>query len=82
MVMFLFKVIGLGFMNDSACIYMCCNIERNIMKKKSGGPEKNQYGSPGFGIHGKSLCICFVFLTVVYFLLFLRISLQVIFVHG
>jgi len=29
-------------MDTSACIYMYCNIERNIMK--------NQSGSPGFGI--------------------------------
>ena len=33
-----------------ACINMYCNIERNIMKI--------QAGSPGFGIQGKSLCIC------------------------
>ena len=33
-----------------ACINMYCNIEKNIMK--------NQIGSPGFGIQGKSLCIC------------------------
>ena len=32
-----------------ACINMYYNIERNIMK--------NQAGSPGFGIQGKSLCI-------------------------
>ena len=33
---------GLGFMNDSTCIYMYCNIERNIMK--------NQSGSSSFGV--------------------------------
>ena len=27
------KVNGLGFMDASVCIYMYCNIERNIMKK-------------------------------------------------
>ena len=32
-----------------ACINMYYNIERNI--------RKNQVGSPGFGIQGKSLCI-------------------------
>ena len=37
-------------LDSSACINMYCNIERNIMK--------NQAGSPGFGIEGKSLCIC------------------------
>jgi len=33
-------------MNSSACIYMYCDIERNIKKK-------NQSSSPGFGIQGK-----------------------------
>jgi len=50
-------------MDASACIYMYCNIERNIMK--------NQSGSPSFGIQGKiSLYICFIFyaLSIVYFL--------------
>jgi len=37
-------------LDASTCINMYCNIERNIMK--------NQAGSPGFGIQGKSLCIC------------------------
>ena len=37
-------------LDTSACINMYYNIERKIMK--------NQAGSPGFGIQGKSLCIC------------------------
>ena len=37
-------------LDASAYINMYYNIERNIMK--------NQAGSPGFGIQGKSLCIC------------------------
>ena len=37
-------------LDASACINMYFNIERNIMK--------NQAGSPGFGIQGKSVCIC------------------------
>ena len=37
-------------LDASTCINMYCNIERNIMK--------NQADSPGFGIQGKSLCIC------------------------
>ena len=37
-------------LDASACINMYCNIERNIMK--------NQVGSLGLGIQGKSLCIC------------------------
>ena len=37
-------------LDASAFINMYCNIERNIMK--------NKVGSPGFGIQGKSLCIC------------------------
>jgi len=50
-------------MDASPCIYMYCNIERNIMK--------NQSGSPGFGIQGKnSVYICFMFyaLAIVYYL--------------
>jgi len=39
-------------LDASACIYMYCNIERNIIIMK------NQVGSPGFGIQGKSLCVC------------------------
>ena len=39
-------------LDASACVYMYCNIERNIMK--------NQAGSPNFGIQGKSLCIFFL----------------------
>jgi len=56
-------------MDASTCIYMYCDIERNIMK--------NQYGSPGLGIQVKiSVYIYFMFyaLTIVYFLL-LRIRL-------
>jgi len=48
-------------LDASACINMYCNIERNIMK--------NQAGSPGFGIQGKSLCIC-VLLSYCLFYLF------------
>jgi len=49
--MVLCMVFAQGFARDGfwsmvldalACIYMYCNIERNIMK--------NQFGSPGFGI--------------------------------
>ena len=42
-------------MNAKACIYMCCNTKRNIMK--------NQVGSPDLGSRGKSLWIfvlCFM----------------------
>ena len=40
-------------LDASACINMCCNIERNIMK--------NQAGSPGFGIQWEiSVYTCFV----------------------
>ena len=63
-------------MDASACIYMYCNIERNIMK--------NQSSSPSFGIKEKIyVYIYFMFyaLTIVYILL-LRIRLQVIFVQG
>ena len=52
-----FSIHGIGrdgfrsmVLDASACIHMYCNIERNIMK--------NQAGSPGSGIQGKSLCIC------------------------
>jgi len=41
---------------------------------------KNQASRPDFGIQGKSLCICFVFLAIVYFL-FLRSRLQGIYVQ-
>ena len=61
-------------MNASACIYMCCNTKRNIMK--------NQAGSPDLGSRGKiSVYIFFMFyaLAIVYFM-FLRIRLQIIFV--
>jgi len=63
-------------MDTSTCIYMYCNIERNIMK--------NQSGSPGFGIQGKiSVYICFMWyaLAIVYFLCF-RIRMQVISIWG
>ena len=65
-IMFYSRVNGFGFMNSSTCIYMYSNIERNIIKNKSG--------SLGFGIQGKiSVYICFMFssLTSVYFM-FLR----------
>ena len=41
-IMFYSRVNGLGFMDALACIYMYCNIERNIMK--------NQACSLNFGI--------------------------------
>jgi len=62
-------------LDASACIYMYCNIERNIMK--------NKFGSPGFGIEGKIFVyICFMChaLAILYFLFF-RIRMQVIFVR-
>jgi len=44
-------------MDASACIYMYCNIESNIMKKQSS--------SRSFGIQGKiSLYICFMFYSL------------------
>ena len=50
-------------LDDSACINMYCNIERNIMK--------NQAGSPGFGIQGKiSVYMCFMRSALVLFILF------------
>ncbi len=39
-------------------VYVYCNIERIIMK--------NQFGSPGFGIQGRSLCIFVLTLVIVY----------------
>ena len=42
-------------MYASACIYMCCNTKRNIMK--------NQAGRPDLGSREKSLCLsvlCFM----------------------
>jgi len=60
MVMLEYRVNGLGFMDASTCIYMYCNIERNIMK--------NQFGSPGFGIQGKYLCIYFLFFAMYIFM--------------
>jgi len=50
-------------LDSSVCIYMYCNIERNIMK--------NQSSSNSFGIQGKiSMYICFMcyVITIVYFL--------------
>ena len=44
------------------CINIYCNIERNIMK--------NQAGSLGFGIQGKSLCICVLCVMLLHFLFF------------
>ena len=49
MVTLYFRVNGFGFKYDLACIYMCCNTKRNIMK--------NQFGSPDLGSRGKYLCI-------------------------
>ena len=46
-------------MNDSTCIYMYCNIERNIMK--------NQASSPVFESRGKYMCIyvlCFMLFVI------------------
>ena len=63
-------------MDALACIYMYCNIERNIMK--------NQYGSLDFGIQWKiSVYIFFIFyaLAIVYFLFF-RIRMEVISIQG
>jgi len=62
-------------MNALTCIYMYCNIERNIMK--------NQFGSPGFGIWGEYLCIfvfCFMFSPL--FIFAFRICMQVISIQG
>jgi len=47
-------------LDASTCINMYCNIERNIMK--------NQAGSPGFGIRGKSLCICVLYVMLSHYL--------------
>jgi len=63
-------------MDASTCIYMYCNIERNIMKSK--------FGSPGFGIQGKIyvnflfyvLCSCHFLFSI------FRIRMQVIFVRS
>jgi len=69
MVMFLFKVIGLGFMNDSACIYMCCNIERNIMKKNLVVPRKINMVVPvlGFTENLSVFVFCFSPLYIFFF---------------
>jgi len=65
-------------MDASACKYMYCNIERNIMK--------NQFDSPGFGIQGKiSMYICFMFYVLCshhYLFSIFRIHMQVIYVWG
>ena len=62
MVMFSSRVNGLGFMNALACIYMCCNTKRNIMKIKLVDLVLGSRGK-------KSLCIYFMFyaLAIVYF---------------
>ncbi len=63
-------------MDAFTCIYMYCNIERDIMK--------NQSRSLDFGILGKIFVyICFMFhaLTIIYFLFF-RIRMQVVYVRG
>ena len=50
-------------MDCLTCIYMYCNIERNIMK--------NQAGSPGFGIQGKiSVHMCFMCYALALFIFF------------
>jgi len=73
MVSFYSRVNGLEFMNSLTCIYIYCNLEKNIMKNQSGGPS--------FGIHGKiAMYICFMFLPS--YIFFLRIRLQVISVQG
>ena len=49
-------------MYASACIYMCCNTKRNIIK--------NQVGRPDLGSRGKSLCLsvlCFMLLLLFIF---------------
>jgi hypothetical protein len=61
-------------MNALTCIYMYCNIERNIMK--------NQSGSPGFGIQGKILCICFCFMFSPLYIFFFKNSFAGNFVQG
>jgi len=49
-------------LDASACIYMYCNIERNIMK--------NQVGSLSFGIQGKvSVYMCFMCYALALFIL-------------
>ena len=65
MVVFKSKVNGLVSMNYLACIYMYCNIERNIMKNKNS--------SPRFGIQGKifvSIYFMFYVLAIVYFMFY------------
>jgi len=60
-------------MNASACIYMYCNIESNIMKIQSSSPDVR--------IKGKISTDLFYILIIVYFSIF-RICLYVIFVQG
>ena len=65
-VMFYSRVYGLGFMYASACIYMCCNTKRNIMK--------NQVGCPDLGSRGKSLCLSILcFMLSLLFIFFYKI---------
>ena len=55
-------------MYASACIYMCCNTKRNIMK--------NQAGRPDLGSRGKSLCLsvlCFMLLLLFIFCYKIRV---------
>jgi len=63
-----FSVHGIGHngfqsmvLDASACINMYYNIERKLMK--------NQAGSLGFGIQGKSLCICVLYVMLSHYLL-------------
>ena len=53
-------------MDTSTCIYMYCNIERNIMENKSS--------SPGFRIQGK--ISVYIFLCVMLSLLFIFLALE------
>ena len=52
-------------LDASTCIYMYCNIERNIMK--------NQSGSPGFGIQGRisvyTCCMCYALALFIFYVL-------------
>ena len=49
-------------LDDSACINMYCNIERNIMK--------NQAGSPSFGIEGKIFVyMCYALALFIFYVL-------------
>ena len=64
-----FSIHGIGcdgfqsmVLDASACINMYSSIERNIMK--------NQTGSLGFGIQGKSLCICVLCVLLSHYLFY------------